>query len=57
MKTPKENREEVRKNCMMVPMTKVEKDNVRAAAEEMGVTMSAFVRIVLKDFMKKGGLK
>lgn len=43
-----------RDEVFTIPVTKNEKQNIKKAAEEMGVTMSAFARIVLKDFMKKG---
>ena len=36
-----------------VPMSKEEKNKVRDKANEMGVTMSSFIRIVLKDFLKE----
>ena len=54
MKTPKANRDEIRENALTIPMSKEEKEAVKKAADDMGVTMSAFARIVLKDFMKKG---
>ena len=53
MKKAKTNRDEVRENCLTIPMSKEEKNMVRKAADDMGVTMSAFARLVLKDFMKK----
>ena len=53
MKTAKTNRDEVRESSLIVPMTKDEKESVQKAADDMGVTMSAFTRMVLKDFMKK----
>ena len=53
MKTPRTNREEIRENSLTVPMNREEKEQVKRAAENMGVPMSAFVRIVLKDFIKK----
>ena len=53
MKTPMANREEIRGNCLTIPMSREEKEAVKKAADDMGVTMSAFARIVLKDFMKK----
>lgn len=56
MKTPKKNRDEVRENSLTIPMSREEKESVKKAADNMGVTMSAFARIVLKDFMKKEGL-
>ena len=53
MKTAKTNRDEIRKNTLSVPMSREEKMMVQKAADDMGVPMSAFVRIVIKDFMKK----
>lgn len=53
MKTPKANREEIRGNCLTIPMSRDEKEAVKRAADEMGVSMSSFARIVFKDFMKK----
>lgn len=53
MKTAKSNRDEVRENSLTVPMNKEEKQAVQNAANNMGVSMSAFARIVLKDFLKK----
>ena len=53
MKTAKSNRDEVRENTLCVPMSKEEKETIRKAADDMGVPMSAFARIVLKDFLKK----
>jgi antitoxin component of RelBE/YafQ-DinJ toxin-antitoxin module len=53
MKTKKSNRSEVRENCLNVPMNKYEKENVRKAADAMGVSMATFVRIVLADYFKE----
>lgn len=53
MKTPKVNRDEVRENSLVVPMNKEEKEAVQKASDDMGITMSAFARMVLRDFMKK----
>lgn len=53
MKTAKSNRDEVRENPLVIPMSKNEKESVQKAADDMGVSMSAFARMVLKDFMKK----
>ena len=36
-----------------IPMSKEEKNKVQEKANEMGVTMSSFIRIVLKEFIKK----
>lgn len=57
MKTKKTNRDEVRENCLNIPMTSNEKDKIRKAANEMGVSMSSFVRIALTVYLEKGGLK
>lgn len=53
MKTKKTNRDEVRENTLAVPMTEYEKNRIREASNSMGVSMSAFARIVLADFFKK----
>ncbi len=53
MKMAKTNRDEIRENTLCVPMSKQEKESVQKAADDMGVSMSAFARMVLKDFMKK----
>ncbi len=53
MKTAKSNRDEVRENTLCVPMSKDEKERVQKAADETGVSMAAFARMALKDFMKK----
>ena len=54
MKISKTNREEIRENSLTIPMSKQEKESVKKSADDMGVSMSAFARIVLKDFMKNG---
>lgn len=54
MKPAKKNRDEVRENCLTVLLNAEEKNKIREAADDIGVTMSAFARIVLNDFMKKG---
>lgn len=53
MKTAKTNRDEIRQNTLCVPMSKEEKMMVQKAADDMGIPMSAFARMVIKDFMKK----
>jgi hypothetical protein len=52
MKTAKSNRDEVRENNLSIPMNKEEKQKIREAAENMGVPMSTFARMVIKDFLK-----
>ena len=53
MNVKRSNRDEVRENSLVVPMNREEKQAVQKAADDMGVSMSAFARLVLKDFMKK----
>lgn len=57
MKPKRTNRDEVRENALNVPMSIIEKDKVRKAADLMGVSMSTFVRIALDDYMRKIGAK
>jgi hypothetical protein len=57
MKAKRSNRDEVRENSLNVPMTIIEKDQVRKAADSMGVSMSTFARIALDDYMRKIGAK
>lgn len=57
MKQKKKNREEVRENALNVPMTLLEKLSVQKAADSIGVSMSAFVRMALNDYMKRTGEK
>ena len=54
MKTPTSNRNEVRENSLTVPMTRIEKEQIKKSADNMGVSMSTFARIALKDYIKKG---
>ena len=55
MKTPITNRDEIRDETLTVPMSKKEKDRVKQKAQDMGITSSSLVRIVLSDFFKKQG--
>ena len=53
MKTPKKNRDEVRSSHFTVLSTAEEKDNIDKAAHEMGVSRSTFVRMVMKEYLRK----
>lgn len=53
MNKPKTNRDEVRANSLTIPMNKQEKERVQKKADDMGISMSAFGRMVLSDFFKK----
>lgn len=52
MKTAKTNREEVRANSLTVPMTREEKKRLEKAAEDRGLSMSAFARLVFYEYLK-----
>ena len=41
------NNTEIRKNVLLVKMTDDEKEQIRQAAKLLGLTMSAYVRMVL----------
>jgi antitoxin component of RelBE/YafQ-DinJ toxin-antitoxin module len=57
MKIAKVNRDEIRKNSLTVPMKKEEKEAIQKMADDKGLTMSAFARMVLNDFVKKEEIK
>ena len=48
------NRDEQRKNQIVVPMSEHEKDRIKEAAKENDRSMASFVRMVLNEhFMKE----
>lgn len=49
MKTPKESRDEVREGILAIPMSKIEKKSVKREADKIGISMSAWVRMVLAE--------
>lgn len=49
MKTAKTNREEVRESTFTVTVTKAEKEAIQKVAHKTGLTMSAWVRMVLNE--------
>lgn len=49
MKTPKANRDEVRGSTFTVTVTKAEKEAIQNMANQCGLTMSAWVRTVIKE--------
>ena len=49
MKKPNENRDEVRENALTVMSTKEEKAAIKKMANKSGLTMSAWVRMVLNE--------
>ena len=48
------NREEQRKNQIVVPMSEQEKNQIKEAAKETDRSMASFVRMVLKEHFAKG---
>lgn len=49
MKTAKANRDEVRENTLTITATRAEKEAIKKAADKIGLTMSAWVRMVLNE--------
>jgi hypothetical protein len=49
MKTPKANREEVRGNTLAILLTDAQKEAVEREANKAGLSMSAWVRMVLAE--------
>ncbi len=47
------NREEQRKNQIVVPMSEQEKSQIKEAAKETDRSMASFVRIVLNEYFAK----
>ena len=50
---PISNREELRENQIVVPMSKQEKNRVKEAAKETDRSMASFVRMVLNEHFTK----
>ena len=48
------NREELRENQIVVPMSEQEKNRVKEAAKENDRSMASFVRMVLNEHFTKG---
>ena len=49
------NREEQRKNQVVVPMSDTEKKRVKDAANAEDRSVASFVRMVLNEYFMKGG--
>lgn len=49
MKTPRSNRNEVRENSFTVMATKAEKEAIQRMADKSGLSMSAWVRMVINE--------
>lgn len=57
MKTPKENRDEIRENALTIPMRKDEKEKIRLISQRLGLSMSCLARIALNEFLQKEEVK
>ena len=53
MRTKKTNRDEMRKNNLSIPLMEKEKETIRNAATNCGMTMSAYARWLLLKFAKE----
>ena len=49
MKTEKSNREEVRENTLCILLSAIEKESVEKEANKMGLSMSAWARMVIAE--------
>ena len=47
------NREEQRKNQVVVPMSENEKKQIKEAAEDVDRSMASFIRMVLNEYFAK----
>ena len=47
------NREEQRKNQVVVPMSEQEKKQIKEAAEDVDRSMASFIRMVLNEYFAK----
>ena len=54
MKTAKSNRDEIRENTLTIPMTKKEKESIQKASGAMGLSMSAWARMVIAEKINRG---
>lgn len=53
MKRARINRDEVRENSLTIPMTKAEKEAIREASAQSGLTMTAWARMILNKEINK----
>lgn len=47
------NRDEIRKNCINVPMRAVEKQRIKEEASRLGVSNAAFLRMLASHYFGK----
>lgn len=54
MKMPKENRETIRDEMLIVKMSYAEKAELQAASDKKGLSMSSYVRMLIKQDIERG---
>lgn len=54
MKTPKENRDEVKEETITFTYEKLKKDKLQKFANDMGISMSAFIRLAINEKINQG---
>ena len=52
MKTPMQNRDAVKNESLIISVSKNEKEAIKDAADELGLTMSSYVRMMIAQSMK-----
>ena len=56
MKTPVINRDEVREHTGTIPMTTDEKEAIKKLSKTFGISMSAFVRMAVREYIRKADM-
>ena len=55
MKTPRSDRNSIRSEKLIVKMSLSEKEKLQKSADDMGLTMSSYVRWLIKQDIERGG--
>ena len=53
MKTPRANRDEVKEETITFSYEKPKKDKLQKVADEMGISMSAYIRLAINEKLNK----
>ena len=54
MKTRKTNRDEVKEETITFSYEKLKKEKLQKLADEMGISMSAYIRLAISEKMSRG---
>ena len=54
MKTPRSDRNTIRGEKLIVKMSLSEKEKLQKSADDMGLTMSSYVRMLIKQDIERG---